>query len=53
VADYRATISVTSAKDGSDFKWTGKYLAKGAPAADAKKTIDGIYQAGADVIVKP
>src|SRR5208282_1242832 len=53
VADYHSTISVTSAKDGSDFHWSGKYLAKGTSAADAKKTIDGIYQAGADAIVKP
>jgi hypothetical protein len=54
VADYHSTISVTSGKDGgSDFKWSGKYLAKGTASADAKKTIDGIYQAGADVIVKP
>ncbi len=53
VADYHSTISVTSSKDGSDFNWSGKYLAKGTTSADAKKTIDGIYQAGADAIVKP
>jgi hypothetical protein len=54
VADYHATISVASGKDGgSDFKWTGKYLAKGTTPADAKKVIDGVYQAGADAIVKP
>ncbi len=53
VADYHSTISVMSAKDGSDFHWSGKYLAKGTSSADAKKTVDGIYQAGADAIVKP
>ncbi len=53
VADYRSTISVMSAKDGSDFHWSGKYLAKGTSSAEAKKTIDGIYQAGADALVKP
>jgi len=54
VADYRSTISVMDGKDGgSELKWTGKYLGKGPASADAKKTIDGIYQAGADVLVKP
>jgi hypothetical protein len=54
VADYHSTISVASGKDGgSDFKWTGKYIAKGTTAAEAKKVIDGVYQAGADAIVKP
>ncbi len=55
VAHYESTISVTGAKEGggSQFKWTGKYLAKGTTSADAKKVIDGVYQAGADAIVKP
>jgi hypothetical protein len=53
VADYHSTISVAGAKDGSEFKWTGKYIAKGTTPADAKKVIDGVYQAGADAIVKP
>ena len=54
VAAYQSTISVSDGKDGgSELKWTGKYMGKGPNAADAKKTIDGIYQAGADVLVKP
>jgi hypothetical protein len=54
VASYQSTISVMDGKDGgSELKWSGKYLAKGTTSADAKKTIDGIYQAGADVLVKP
>lgn len=54
VADYRSTISVTPGKDGgSEFNWTGKYLARGKTPADAKKLIDGVYRAGADAIVKP
>ena len=32
--------------------WSGKYDAKGASDADAKKTIDGVYQAGVDMLVK-
>ena len=31
---------------GSVVKWVGKYDAKGASEADAKKTIDGIYDSG-------
>ena len=46
VANYHSTISVTADPKGSMIKWTGKYDAKGAPDADAKKIIDGIYEAG-------
>jgi hypothetical protein len=34
-------------RSGSALEWTGQDRAKGASDADAKKTIDGIYQAGA------
>ena len=47
VANYRSTISVIPDAKGSALKWTGSYDAKGAPEADAKKVIDGIYEAGA------
>lgn len=47
VANYRSTISVIPDAKGSALKWTGSYDAKGAPDADAKKVIDGIYEAGA------
>ena len=47
VTNYHSTISVTGDAKGSTVKWTGTYDAKGAPDADAKKTIDGIYEAGA------
>jgi hypothetical protein len=47
VANYHSTISVAADAKGSALKWTGTYDAKGAPDADAKKTIDGVYEAGA------
>lgn len=53
VGNYHSTISVSPAKDGSELKWTGKYLAKGTSSADAKKAIDGVYQSGVDALVKP
>jgi len=48
VENYESTIHVSAAKSGSGsvISWHGHYKAKGAPAADAKKTIDGIYEAG-------
>ena len=52
VANYVSTISVAPAGAGSTITWSGKYDAKGASDADAKKTIDGVYQAGIDVLVK-
>jgi hypothetical protein len=52
VANYMSTISVASAGTGSTITWMGKYDAKGASDADAKKTIDGVYQGGIDQLVK-
>jgi hypothetical protein len=50
VANYHSTISVTGDAKGSALKWMGTYDAKGAPDADAKKTIDGVYDAGAKAL---
>jgi hypothetical protein len=51
VANYHSTISVTADPKGSSLKWVGKYDAKGASDADAKKVIDGIYEAGEKALV--
>lgn len=50
VEGYISTIHVSAAKSGSGsvISWRGKYKAKSGTDADAKKTIDGIYQAGLD-----
>ena len=50
VANYHSTISVTADPKGSALKWIGKYDAKGAPDADAKKAIDGVYELGAKAL---
>jgi hypothetical protein len=52
VANYMSTISVAKDGTGTKVSWNGHYDAKGASDADAKKTIDGVYQAGVDVLVK-
>jgi hypothetical protein len=46
VSHYFSTIKVVKDKHGSALEWSGHYRAKGASDAEAKKTIDGIYQAG-------
>lgn len=48
VENYESTLHVRAAKSGtgSVISWRGHYTAKGASDADAKKTIDGIYDAG-------
>jgi hypothetical protein len=51
VANYHSTISVSADPKGSSLKWVGKYDAKGASDADAKKAIDGIYEAGEKALV--
>jgi Polyketide cyclase / dehydrase and lipid transport len=52
VTNYMSTISVAAAGTGSTITWSGKYDAKGASDADAKKTMDGVYQGGVDQLVK-
>jgi hypothetical protein len=52
VTNYMSTIGVAAAGAGSTITWSGKYDAKGASDADAKKTIDGVYQGGVDQLVK-
>ena len=48
VEHYVSTIHVSPAKSGSGsvISWRGHYSAKGASDADAKKAIDGVYDAG-------
>jgi carbon monoxide dehydrogenase subunit G len=46
VANYRSTLSVAPKGKGSVVKWVGKYDAKGASKADAKKAVDGVYDSG-------
>jgi Polyketide cyclase / dehydrase and lipid transport len=50
VANYHSTVSVADDPQGSALKWKGTYDAKGASDADAKKTMDGVYEAGAKVL---
>ncbi len=52
VDHYVSTIKVAPQGSGSVIIWYGKYDAKGASDAEAKKTIDGIYKAGADSLAK-
>jgi Polyketide cyclase / dehydrase and lipid transport len=51
VANYHSTISVIRKAKGSALKWTGRYKAKGVSKAEAKKVIDGIYEAGEKALV--
>jgi hypothetical protein len=51
VANYRSTISVSADPKGSSVTWAGKYDAKGVSDADAKKGIDGAYEAGLRALV--
>src|SRR3954453_22725217 len=46
VANYTSTISVAADGAGSMMTWVGKYDAKDASDAEAKKVIDGIYDSG-------
>jgi hypothetical protein len=46
VANYTSTIGVAADGAGSMTTWVGKYDAKGASDAEAKKVIDGIYDSG-------
>src|SRR5665213_183307 len=49
VTGYVSTLHVGKSGTGSKITWTGHYsAAKGTSDADAKKTIDGVYQGGVD-----
>jgi polyketide cyclase/dehydrase/lipid transport protein len=50
VTNYHSTINVTPDAKGAAFKWMGTYDANGAPDADAKKAVDGVYEAGAKTL---
>ena len=50
VTNYHSTISVAPDAEGAALKWMGTYDAKGAPDAEAKKAIDGVYEAGAKTL---
>ena len=50
VTNYHSTINVTPDAKGAAFKWMGTYDAKGATDAEAKKTMDGVYEAGAKTL---
>lgn len=50
VSDYKSTISVAPAGQGSKVTWKGSFKAKGAPDAKAEEVIGGIYDAGLKAI---
>jgi Polyketide cyclase / dehydrase and lipid transport len=50
VTNYHSTVSVASDPKGSALKWMGTYDAKDASDAEAKKTMDGVYEAGAKAL---
>lgn len=54
VAQYRATIAVKPGKSGgSTLVWSSDFKAKeGTPDADAKKTIEGVYDLGGESLKK-
>lgn len=54
VARYESTLKVAPGKGGSGsiITWRGRYDAKGASDAEAKKIIDSIYESGTEALVK-
>ncbi|MEQ1651445.1 MAG: SRPBCC family protein [Hyphomicrobium sp.] len=51
VANYKSTLKVMAKDKGATIDWSGTFDAKGAPDADAVKTISGIYEGGVDALV--
>jgi Polyketide cyclase / dehydrase and lipid transport len=51
VANYKSTLKVVAKDKGATIDWSGNFDAKGAPDADAIKTISGIYAGGIDALV--
>jgi hypothetical protein len=51
VANYKSTLKVAAKDKGATIDWSGTFDAKGAPDADAVKTITGIYDGGINALV--
>ena len=51
VANYKSTLKVVAKDKVATIDWSGTFDAKGAPDADAVKTITGIYDGGVDALV--
>ncbi|HYI72148.1 MAG TPA: SRPBCC family protein [Skermanella sp.] len=52
VRDYLSVISVVPAGSGSAVVWRGSFDAQGVSDAEAVRTMEGVYKAGADELVK-
>ena len=52
VANYTATIKVSGSGDNSTIEWSSEFEPMGAPAEDAMKAIQNIYQTGFDNLQK-
>lgn len=52
VRDYLSVISVVPAGSGSAVVWRGSFNAQDVSDAEAVRTIEGVYKAGADELVK-
>jgi hypothetical protein len=50
VANYKSTLKIAAKDKGSTIDWSGTFDAKGAPDADAIKTITGVYAGGVDAL---
>ncbi len=50
VTNYHSTLSVVPDGNGSALKWMGTYDSAGAPEAEAKKVIDGLYESGSKAL---
>lgn len=51
VNKYKSTLKVVAKDKGATYDWSGTFEAKGAPDADAVKTMTGVYTAGVDALV--
>ncbi len=52
VADYHATLSVHDDEGGSRVDWESEFEPSGAPEAEARKVIEGVFEAGLDNLKK-
>jgi hypothetical protein len=46
VSDYVSTIKVSEDANGSKIEWSSEFAPTGASETDARKAVEGIYQAG-------
>ncbi|MDP6351985.1 MAG: SRPBCC family protein [Alphaproteobacteria bacterium] len=49
---YRSSVTIRDSGDGAEMDWNAEFEPAGAPEADVRQLVEGLYQAGFDNLKK-